>query len=69
MAAWVAYRGDKGMCRAYAVGSIQSSPQVWRWSGESCFNFCGLEEFLRSESDTGRQIGGYRPSAGEVSNK
>lgn len=57
------------MRRAYAAGSIQSSPQVSPWSGESCFTFCGLEEFLRSELDTGRQTDGYRPSASDASNK
>lgn len=57
------------MGRAYAAGSIQSSPQVWPWSREICFSFCGLEEFLRSELDSGSQTDGYRLSASDVSNK
>lgn len=57
------------MRRAYAAGSIQSSSQVWPWSGERCFTFCGLEEFLHSELDNGRQTDGYRPSAGDVRNE
>lgn len=54
-----------GLCCRFDTVEPTGLAPVWR----ERFTSCGLEEFLRSELDTGRQTDGYRPSAGDVSNK